>query len=66
MSRSVLTVGPRDLPPGGQVPVWIDTGSGPGFARLVSVNQLTLADIDDGAGDSAIYNLHPVSTETAQ
>lgn len=55
MSR--LVVGPRSLSPTGEVEVWIDTGSGPGFTTPVPVSQLTLAPIDNGEGDDAIYRL---------
>jgi hypothetical protein len=57
--RAVLTVGPRPLPADGWAKVWIDTGSGPGFVRRVRNDRLTLAETDDGDGQSAIYNLHP-------
>ena len=59
MSRPIPTVGPRQLPAHGRVSVWIDTGSGPGYQREVCVSRLTLAEFDDGEGDSAIYHLHP-------
>jgi hypothetical protein len=65
VSRSILTVGPRPLPANGMVPVWIDTGSGPGYERQVHVDQLFLAADDDGQGDSAVYELRagPASAE---
>lgn len=61
--RAVLTVGPRRLPTDGWVNVWIDTGSGPGYVRQVCSDRLTLADADDGAGESAIYHLHPAPAD---
>ncbi len=57
MSRPILTVGPRTLPDAGTARVWIDTGSGPGYVREVSVTRLTLAEVDDGQGDHAFYLL---------
>jgi hypothetical protein len=62
--RTVLTVGPRQLPADGWARVWIDTGSGPGFVRRVRNDRLTLAKSDDGDGQSAIYNLHPTPGDT--
>ncbi|MEU4164851.1 hypothetical protein [Actinoplanes sp. NPDC026670] len=59
MSWPILTVGPRNLPANGLVRVWIDIGSGPGYMREVRCDQLTLADEDDGEGDSAVYRLCP-------
>ncbi|MEU4163439.1 hypothetical protein [Actinoplanes sp. NPDC026670] len=61
--RTVLTVGPRHLPADGWASVWLDTGSGPGYVRRVRSDRLTLADADDGDGDSAIYHLHPASED---
>lgn len=61
MRWPILTVGPRNLPSHGRVRVWIDIGSGPGHMRDVLVCQLTLADQDDGRGDSALYRLHPAA-----
>lgn len=49
-------VGPRELDQE-WAEVWIDTGAGPGFVTRVPAARLTLASIDDGSGDDAIYNL---------
>jgi hypothetical protein len=65
MSRSIPTVGPRHLPADGWARVWIDTGSGPGCEQYVRCDRLTLAEIDDGEGDSAIYDLHLPAAEVA-
>ncbi|MFC4063654.1 hypothetical protein [Actinoplanes subglobosus] len=58
MNRSILVEGPRALPAGGRVGVWVDTGSGPGHVNQVGVDRLALADIDDGQSSRAIYELH--------
>ena len=55
---SILTVGPRVLSEDGWARVWIDTGSGPGYIRMVPAEQLTLAEVDDGEGPYAFYRLH--------
>jgi hypothetical protein len=57
VSQPILTVGPRPLPAVGTAAVWIDTGSGPGYVREVSVSRLALAEVDDGQGDHAVYLL---------
>jgi hypothetical protein len=51
-----LAVGPRELDQE-WADVWIDTGTGPGFVTRVPAARLTLASIDDGSGDNAIYRL---------
>jgi hypothetical protein len=51
-----LVVGPRELD-NEWVEVWLDTGAGPGFVTRVPANRLTLASIDDGNGEDAIYRL---------
>jgi hypothetical protein len=56
---SPLVIGPRSLSATGDVEVWIDTGSGPGFTTPVPVGHLSLAPLDDGQGDDAIYRLNP-------
>jgi hypothetical protein len=56
---SPLVAGPRNLSATGEVEVWIDTGSGPGYTASVPVSWLTLAPLDNGEGDDAIYRLHP-------
>jgi hypothetical protein len=56
---SAFVVGPRSLSAAGEVEVWIDSGSGPGFVTPVPVNRLTLAPVDDGQGKDATYVLHP-------
>jgi hypothetical protein len=56
---SPLVVGPRCLTASGEVEVWIDTGSGPGFTAPVPVGHLSLTRLDDGQGDDAIYHLNP-------
>ncbi|BEL06411.1 hypothetical protein Q0Z83_046020 [Actinoplanes sichuanensis] len=56
--RSILVVGPRDLPADGLVSVWIDSGSGPGYTRQVRATDLSLSSKhDDGRDDDAIYAL---------
>lgn len=50
-------VGPRELPKNGQARVWIDSGSGPGHQISVRPEDLTLSELDDGQGRTAIYNL---------
>jgi hypothetical protein len=55
---SVPVVGPRLLPTDGDVHVWLDTGSGFGYARRATVDQLALnPSLDDGEGETAIYDL---------
>ena len=49
-------VGPRELDQE-WAEVWIDTGAGPGFVTRVPAARLTLASIDDGSGNDAIYHL---------
>lgn len=61
LSARRLAVGPRALPAAGWVEVWIDTGSGGGYVRRVPVSHLSLAPLDDGQGDDAIYRLHPTN-----
>jgi hypothetical protein len=54
----VPVVGPRPLPADGDVDVWMDTGSGFGYARRATVDQLALnPSSDDGEGEAAIYDL---------
>lgn len=54
----VLLVGPRELPEDGVVEVWADSGSGGRGQELrVPVQDLKLAEIDDGRGRSAVYEL---------
>lgn len=53
----ILAVGPRELPERGTVTVWVDCGSTSGQQLTVSVRDLTVAEMDDGRGDSAIYTL---------
>jgi hypothetical protein len=43
--------------------VWVDTGSGPGHVREVSVERLALAASDDGQSDHALYTLQPAPRE---
>jgi hypothetical protein len=47
----VLVVGPRKLPADGQVTVWVDAGSGPGYEIAVPVRDL--APVEDNHGDEA-------------
>ena len=54
---AILAVGPRMLPDSGTVPVWVDCGSGAGHTIEVPADHLVVADMDDGQGTSAIYNL---------
>ncbi|GGN65191.1 hypothetical protein GCM10010112_26210 [Actinoplanes lobatus] len=63
---TVLVVGPRVLPADGWADVWIDSGSGHGYVRRVPAEQLSLAPLDDGEGESAIYRLHPAVTPLEQ
>ena len=58
-SGPARAVGPRPLPDSGTARVWIDTGSGPGYEREVTVDRLTLAPDDDGHGPCGYYILHP-------
>lgn len=54
----ILVVGPRELPGNGVVEVWADAGSGgSGQEFTVPVRDLILAEIDDGRGRSALYEL---------
>lgn len=53
----VMVTGPRELPTGGLVRVWLDTGSGPGHEIEVCPQHLALADNDDGKGTQAVYAL---------
>ncbi len=53
-------VGPRQLPDEGTVDVWFDTGSRAGVMRPVLPSQLVLDASDDGRGEAAIYEIHPV------
>ncbi|MFC4071833.1 hypothetical protein [Actinoplanes subglobosus] len=62
MNRSILVEGPRALPAGGRVGVWVDTGSGPGHVKQVGVDRLALADLDDGQTSRAIYELTPAAS----
>jgi hypothetical protein len=55
--NAILAVGPRELPPSGTVRVWIDSGNTTGHQFSVPVEQLQVADLDDGQGTSAIYAL---------
>ncbi|WDZ85651.1 hypothetical protein [Micromonospora cathayae] len=57
---TILAVGPRKLPERGTVEVWFDTGSGArGQRATVSVQRLTLADLDRGEGTTALYEYQP-------
>ena len=56
-NRCVLAVGPRELPPSGTVMVWIDSGNTTGHQISVPVEELCVAELDDGRGASAIYAL---------
>jgi hypothetical protein len=60
VSWPILAVGPRVLPAGGLVEVWLDGGSTFGYLRQVLVDQLVLDASDDGRGDAAIYQIRPV------
>ena len=53
----VLAVGPRELPPSGTVMVWVDSGNTAGHEISVPVENLQVAELDDGQGRSAIYTL---------
>lgn len=54
----LLVVGPRELPESGAVEVWADAGSGGSGQEIdVLVRDLKLAEMDDGQGRSAIYEL---------
>ncbi|MEV6845405.1 hypothetical protein [Actinoplanes sp. NPDC051411] len=55
--NAILAVGPRELPPGGMVMVWMDSGNTTGHEFLVPVEELHVAELDDGQGTSAIYTL---------
>lgn len=57
MGAAILAVGPRELPDGGKVRIWVDTGSGPGHEILVPAADLTVAEEDDGEGVAAVYTL---------
>ncbi|MBO3736957.1 hypothetical protein [Actinoplanes flavus] len=61
--KSILVTGPRELPPAGPVTVWIDAGSGPGYARQVWASDLTVSELDDGQGTSAVYALTQVECD---
>lgn len=54
---AILAVGPRDLPTDGTVQVWIDSGNTVGRNISVPVDELQVADMDDGESDAAIYVL---------
>ncbi len=54
---AILAVGPRRLPDSGTVRVWLDSGSGTGHEVMVPTDHLSLAEIDNGQTDTAIYNL---------
>ena len=55
---TVVVVGPRPLPPDGQVMVWCDSGSGPNGVEIqVPTRDLKLAEPDDGTGRYALYQL---------
>lgn len=54
---AILAVGPRELPPSGMVMVWMDSGNTTGHEFLVPVEELRVAEQDDGQGTSAIYAL---------
>ncbi|GGK00476.1 hypothetical protein GCM10010123_32980 [Pilimelia anulata] len=53
--RTILAVGPRELPADGIVRVWVDTGSGCGREIAVTADRLVIADLDNGRGTSAVY-----------
>lgn len=55
--KAILVVGPRELPSEGEVRVWLDTGSRSGYEISVPARDLTVADMDDGKGTSAVYAL---------
>jgi hypothetical protein len=55
--NAILAVGPRELPPSGTVMVWIDSGNTAGHEIPVPVEELQVAEQDDGRGTSAIYAL---------
>jgi hypothetical protein len=57
MVGDVYAVGPRELPDGGLVKVWIDSGSTSGQEVMVPVGHLQVAEMDDGQGMSATYAL---------
>lgn len=54
---AILAVGPRELPDGGAVRVWVDTGSGSGHEVMVPKDHLAVAEMDDGQGAFAVYTL---------
>lgn len=54
---AILAVGPRKLPDGGTVRVWVDLGSGSGHEITVPADHLAVADMDDGQSATAIYTL---------
>ena len=55
--NAILAVGPRELPPSGMVTVWIDSGNTTGHQVAVPVEELHVAELDDGRGESAINAL---------
>ncbi|GIF04309.1 hypothetical protein Asi03nite_18470 [Actinoplanes siamensis] len=54
---AILAVGPRKLPDHGTVQVWVDSGSGGGHEITVPANHLSVAEMDDGQSETAIYTL---------
>ncbi|MEV6300395.1 hypothetical protein AB0M02_13400 [Actinoplanes sp. NPDC051861] len=53
----MLVVGPSKLPPDGDVRVWMDTGSGPGYEFAVPVKDLGVVNDDQADDRGRVYSL---------